>query len=390
MAHDPRVRVFNVRLSHPDEDLGFDYIQQDDRVGHEEGFVRIIKVTPGMPCHRAGVCNGILKRISHIPIRYVEDLATAVRVLGEANVTECEVAVLPDAALHRGVQRRRSRQQHPQRGGGRGLSGAEAATAAEEEALALRLQRLATLCRQRLLPEESYLNSKREILQQLTQGVSHGDAAPPAAPAGFVPPAPYAKINLARYVYLRSAARKNADWVGGDGVTGIVRVLRVEGAFALVRCGRSRESGYLQLKYLDYLPKTWRPGQPLPGRPDAPPPRRVLGDWLADEGPLETSWPPAGADGSAFGTAAVRACSVGPPSVYPPYPSHPCRSAGPTSSYYQHASTAPPVDFAALRSAVADATASPWSPSTPAAGLEGDWLSGYGDGPAVDIGSNGF
>eukprot|EP00756_Hemistasia_phaeocysticola_P064804 Hpha_TRINITY_DN8079_c0_g1::TRINITY_DN8079_c0_g1_i1::g.140110::m.140110 len=261
--------TYVIPLRNSREDLGFDYeCDEIEKDGRKIPIVRLIKIAPGCAMARAGIKPGILKTLHHQPVTNLGDLKRAVRLLHSEEVTECVATVIhpPEFGPVRRGPKGGGAQHQPRLGLDPALA-KEVASAAAEEELAMKLQRLATLRHQGLISEGVYVISKQRIMAALAG--PNGGPNPQLAPYGtqeaakFVPAAPYARLSVSRYVYLRTAPHKGSGWVPGEGVTGTLQVSRVEGAFALVRSLATGATGYVQARYLVYLPRDWQPGDPI-------------------------------------------------------------------------------------------------------------------------------
>eukprot|EP01065_Artemidia_motanka_P022627 TRINITY_DN26838_c0_g1_i1.p1 TRINITY_DN26838_c0_g1~~TRINITY_DN26838_c0_g1_i1.p1 ORF type:complete len:353 (+),score=105.01 TRINITY_DN26838_c0_g1_i1:52-1059(+) len=305
-----QIRVFRVPLRDPSEDLGFDY-ECDGGDRGRPGIVKLVRIAPGLPLHRAGVPPGILRSLGGVETTNVHDLQRAVRALQDAQATEVMVVMQlsPPTGFHAVP---------PAREPLTPAAAADLAAAAEEEALALRLQRLATLRRLGVISAESYMATKRDIVAALESGSQSPRASTlPQQQHSFVPPSPWARVSVSCYVYLRDAPHKGAGWTGSEGVHGVLRVSRLEGAFALVRSEKTNATGYIQQKYISYMPAHWRPGRGSPGRRKGHSKVR-LSAVLTDDDASSTD---AGGGGAADRWAAHRSAdrrsrSVGPPLSY--------------------------------------------------------------------------
>eukprot|EP01062_Namystynia_karyoxenos_P077863 TRINITY_DN7932_c1_g1_i1.p1 TRINITY_DN7932_c1_g1~~TRINITY_DN7932_c1_g1_i1.p1 ORF type:complete len:612 (+),score=120.17 TRINITY_DN7932_c1_g1_i1:75-1838(+) len=300
---------YRVRLRHPGEDLGFDF--ECETWPGEPGTMHLVRIAPGGPCDRAGVQPGILVTLNGVEVYSVDDLKEAVMGLRRAQVTQFIIAVIPqspddpNAAEQRapqvaalqplpagrpdprqrrgrgggGERRHQPRQYNPppafgggQHGGGAAPGHAAAAAAGggaagyaegeplnREELLATRLRGLAVLRQRGMIDEPTYRRSKRQILRLLadddeiahlndTAGSGRGQVVAPV----IDPPSPWARVTVSRYVYLRTAPYRGAPFVDGPGVTGVVNVSHMQGAFALARTAEGQR-GYIRCKYLQFL-----------------------------------------------------------------------------------------------------------------------------------------
>eukprot|EP01065_Artemidia_motanka_P049803 TRINITY_DN836_c0_g1_i1.p1 TRINITY_DN836_c0_g1~~TRINITY_DN836_c0_g1_i1.p1 ORF type:complete len:751 (+),score=241.52 TRINITY_DN836_c0_g1_i1:71-2254(+) len=318
--------TYRVMLNHANEPLGLEYRAErypDDPAGK----VKVVACDPGGASDRAGLPLSQIVSIDGRPIHSSDDLTAAVGAARSREQPEMEfVMLVPPAEIARLYAEHEEQQppmppippapayddpydaQYPHEAyyedseqtptaappvpdhdlaglQQRDLAELQQHIAAEmpgggderpmdpEEAFARKLHELATLRRKGRISDADYAVSKKRLLQALSDG---SDDADRAAPQRRPPPAPWARVNINRYVFLREHPQRGSRWVPGGGVTGTLQAETVEGDFARVLTKEGRR-GWLHTRYVSWVQQ-----------PEQPQKSQRL--WQGDAAPQQAGW----------------------------------------------------------------------------------------------------
>eukprot|EP01063_Lacrimia_lanifica_P025847 TRINITY_DN3386_c1_g1_i3.p1 TRINITY_DN3386_c1_g1~~TRINITY_DN3386_c1_g1_i3.p1 ORF type:complete len:567 (+),score=156.45 TRINITY_DN3386_c1_g1_i3:76-1701(+) len=173
---------------------------------------------------------------------------------------------------------------------------------------------------------------EREVVRERSRSRPRRQhAAPVEEDTPKAPLYAWGQTNKARYIYLRSAPERNADWAHNGGVYGVLHILHCVGDWMCVRTDKG-VTGYIRARHVTYLPSgppaaapepPPAPGsspRPYSPRDASPPPR----DLVSRAGPVVAYDPLAGADSPLMAPPSpARRHGAGPPPVgkelYDPY-----------------------------------------------------------------------
>eukprot|EP00755_Sulcionema_specki_P023038 Sspe_Gene.77917::Locus_48720_Transcript_1_1_Confidence_1.000_Length_1346::g.77917::m.77917 len=296
--------TFNVTLNYASEAFGMEYTVSGQGI-------RISNIVPDGPINRAGVPLGKIVSINGQQVNTSQDLLqTTEQIRRQASVGQLSfpLVVQPFAGQRREPPRDvpppppskpiprdiEEVEEHPSANERDDVPEEEEDYDDEEdteEMLTRKLQRLVSLRKKGKITEETYQASKMHILELL----GHNPLAPTPHNENtsqsesselqlLPPPSRWAKVNINRYIYLRTQPFRGCEWVESDGVTGVVMVLHLCNGYAAVQTD-DKIQGYIQAKYLTFL-----------AGPERPQPRkrrsvrshglghRRLSDYFSDEG----------------------------------------------------------------------------------------------------------
>ena len=237
------IRGFMVERADADEDLGFTY-------NIAEGFgVRIDTIKEGGAFHRAGIPPGHLHSMDGFPINGAEDMGRVIR----ERILQFPVELTPDPSKRPLPPWKPPAKEsiYDQRSQSEGLTDDLSSEPADgEELLVNKLVKMCDLKRRGVIEEDTYEKAKNHICRKLLSEEDQMQGNQNTLEKKK-PPAPYAVVNIGRYIYLRTNAERGAPWVGSGGVHGTLMAMHILGEWTFVKTHDSRQ-GYIRTQYLSF------------------------------------------------------------------------------------------------------------------------------------------